>query len=161
MTHQMPSDSELMARLSGGDVSAIGELAHRHQHRVLELAFRTLGHWDLAEDVAQEAFLRVYRAAKTYQPQAEFTTWLYRIVVNLCLDEQRRRAKSATPLEAVAPEALPVSQANPAEKRNWRSWSRRRSRNCRSDNAWRLYCIAMMASVIRKSAKSPAGASPL
>ena len=117
MTHQQPSDTELMARLARGDVSAIGELAHRHQGRVLELAFRTLGHWDLAEDIAQETFLRVYRAAKTYQPQAKFTTWLYRIVVNLCLDEQRRRAKAAVPLEAVAPDGLPAPEANPAEKK--------------------------------------------
>lgn len=117
MTHQDPSDADLMARLAKGEVSPIGDLAHRHQARVLELAFRTLGHWDLAEDVAQETFLRVYRAAKTYQPQARFTTWLYRIVVNLCLDEQRRRARTALPLEAVAPEGLPASQANPAEKK--------------------------------------------
>ncbi|HUV65832.1 MAG TPA: sigma-70 family RNA polymerase sigma factor [Sedimentisphaerales bacterium] len=119
MTHQDPSDADLMARLAKGDVSPIGDLAHRHQGRVLELAFRTLGHWDLAEDVAQETFLRVYRAAKTYQPQARFTTWLYRIVVNLCLDEQRRRARTALPLEAVAPEGLPASQANPAEKKEF------------------------------------------
>ncbi len=117
MAHQQPSDIELMARLARGDVSAIGELAHRHERRVLELAFRTLGHWDLAEDVAQETFLRVYRAAKTYQPQAKFTTWLYRIVVNLCLDEQRRQGKGAVPLEAVAPEGLPASQENRAEKK--------------------------------------------
>ncbi len=117
MTHQQPSDIELMARLTRSDLSAIGELAHRHQHRVLELAFRTLGHWDLAEDVAQETFLRVYRAAGHYQPQAKFTTWLYRIVVNLCLDEQRKHAKAAIPLDAVAPEGLPMSHENPAEKK--------------------------------------------
>ena len=117
MTHQDPSDTELMARLAKGEVSAIGDLARRHQGRVLELAFRTLGHWDVAEDVAQETFLRVYRAARTYKPQAQFSTWLYRIVVNLCLDEQRRRAKAALPLEAVASEGLPASQENPAERR--------------------------------------------
>jgi len=117
MAHQEPSDTELMARLARGDVSAIGELARRHQGRALELAFRTLGHWDLAEDVAQEAFMRLYRAAKTYQPQARFTTWLYRIVVNLCLDEQRRLAKAAVPLESVVSQGLPASQENPAEKK--------------------------------------------
>lgn len=117
MKEHETNDAELMAHLAKGEVSALGELARRHQDRVLEIAFRTLGHWDQAEDVAQETFLRVYRAAKNYQPQAQFTTWLYRIVVNLCLDEQRRRAKSAAPLESVAPEGLPSPDVDSVEKR--------------------------------------------
>ena len=117
MTDYESSDADLMARLARGEVSSLGILARRHQARVLDIAFRTLGRWDIAEDVAQETFLRVYRAARTYQPQAKFTTWLYRIVVNLCLDEQRRRAKAALPLDAVAPEGLPASQDNPLERR--------------------------------------------
>lgn len=117
MTHQEPSDSHLMACLARGEVSALDTLARRHQGRILQLAFRTLGRWDVAEDVTQETFLRLYRAAGTYKPQAQFTTWLYRIVVNLCLDEQRRRAKAALPLEAVAPEGLPAAHENPAERK--------------------------------------------
>jgi len=117
MTDHEPNDAELMARLASGDTRALGQLAERHQARVLELAFRTLGHWDLAEDVAQETFLRVYRAAKHYRPQAKFTTWLYRIVVNLCLDEQRRRAKAAAPLDSVAPEGLPATNGDPTERK--------------------------------------------
>ncbi|MHC4540186.1 MAG: RNA polymerase sigma factor [Planctomycetota bacterium] len=133
MTNQEPSDTELMARLARGEVSALGQLARRHQRRILELAFRTLGDWDRAEDVAQETFrtlgdwdraedvaqetfLRVYRAAGRYRPQARFTTWLYRIVVNLCLDEQRKRARATVPLEAATPAAWPASEANPTEK---------------------------------------------
>jgi RNA polymerase sigma-70 factor (ECF subfamily) len=83
---------------------------------VLELAYRTLGSWDLAEDVAQEAFLRVHRAAKRYQPTAMFTTWLYRIVINLCLDEQRKRAKSGVSLEPEVYEQVPASNHDAAEK---------------------------------------------
>ena len=116
MTNDTPNDSDLMARLAGGDMSALGELARRHQGRVLELAFRTLGAWDLAEDVAQETFLRVYRAAKRYKPTARFTTWLYRIVINLCLDEQRKRAKAGAPLEPAIHEQLSASNDNPTEK---------------------------------------------
>lgn len=116
MTNDTPNDSELMARLAGDDMSALGELAHKHQTRVLELAFRTLGAWDLAEDIAQETFLRVYRAAKRYKPTAKFTTWLYRIVVNLCLDEKRKRAKAGVPLEPDVHEKLSVSDDNPTEK---------------------------------------------
>ena len=116
MTNEPPNDSELMARLAGGDMSALGELARRHQTSVLELAFRTLGAWDLAEDVAQETFLRVYRAAKRYKPTAKFTTWLYRIVINLCLDEKRKRAKAGVRLEPDVHEKPSVSNHNPTEK---------------------------------------------
>ena len=116
MVNNDPTDGELMARLAGGEMSALGELAHRHQGRVLELAFRTLGSWDRAEDVAQETFLRVHRAAKRYKPTAKFTTWLYRIVVNLCLDEQRRRAKAGSSLESELVEQLPASDRNTTEK---------------------------------------------
>ncbi|UCE49543.1 MAG: sigma-70 family RNA polymerase sigma factor [Phycisphaerales bacterium] len=105
MTGNPTTDEELMLKLGRQDMSALGELVRRHQDRVLEIAFRTLGKWDLAEDVAQETFLRVHRAAGKYKPKARFTTWLYRIVVNLCLDEKRRRARDGMPLEDAALEA--------------------------------------------------------
>lgn len=116
MTNDTPNDGQLMARLAGGDMSALGELARRHQGKVLELAYRTLGAWDLAEDVAQETFLRVYRAAKRYQPTAKFTTWLYRIVINLCLDEKRKRAKAGVPLETAVHEQFSASNNHTTEK---------------------------------------------
>ncbi|MFH1716199.1 MAG: RNA polymerase sigma factor [Planctomycetota bacterium] len=117
------NDAELMARLAAGDMGALGELAQRHQGRVLSLSYRVLGDWDKAEDVAQEAFLRVYRSAKYYKPKALFTTWLYRIVVNLCLDEQRRQARMGTPLplgageEAGSRRAGTKSEENTAERK--------------------------------------------
>ena len=117
MTDDKSNDTELMIRLATGDMSALGELAQKHQAKILELAFRTLGSWDLAEDIVQETFLRVYRAAKRYRPKAKFTTWLYRIVVNLCLDEQRRRAKAGAPLEYAYPEGMPASNNNAAERK--------------------------------------------
>jgi RNA polymerase sigma-70 factor (ECF subfamily) len=110
-------DSILMSRVGAGDMSALGELVCRHQDRVLEIAYRTLGKWDLAEDVAQETFLRVYRAARKYKPQAKFTTWLYRIVVNLCLDEKRKRARSGMSLEDAAVGAETVPNGNIIEKK--------------------------------------------
>jgi len=117
MAGDIPNDTELMTRLAAGDMAALGELVQRHQERVLELAFRTLGKWDLAEDVAQEAFLRVHRAAGNYKPKARFTTWLYRIVVNLCLDEKRRRARNGTSLEDVTVEAQTEPNGDIAEKK--------------------------------------------
>jgi RNA polymerase sigma-70 factor (ECF subfamily) len=117
MTTEGITDEQLMLKLGRQDMSALGELVQRHQERVLEVAFRTLGKWDLAEDVAQEAFLRVHRAAGNYQPKARFTTWLYRIVVNLCLDEKRRRARNGTSLENITVEAQTESNSDVAEKK--------------------------------------------
>ncbi|HEC02297.1 MAG TPA: hypothetical protein ENI81_02070, partial [Phycisphaerales bacterium] len=57
------TDSALMTRLAGGDMEALGDLARKHQERVLSLSYRVLNDWHAAEDVAQEAFLRVHRAA--------------------------------------------------------------------------------------------------
>ena len=99
-------DAELLARLAGGDRSALAELVQRHQRRVLELAYRTTGDRTLAEDIAQDAFLRVWRSADRYRPTAQFTTWLHRIVVNLCLDAfKKRKPVSGDPPDAVDPRA--------------------------------------------------------
>ncbi|WP_428937731.1 RNA polymerase sigma factor [Fontivita pretiosa] len=97
-----------MADLARGDMAALGSLVRRHQHRVRALAYRLTGRWDLADDLAQETFLRVYRSARSYTPSAAFSTWLYRIVVNLCLDQARRPrlAEIADPGEV-----QPASQA--------------------------------------------------
>jgi len=116
MTTEGTTDEELMLKLGRQDMSALGELVQRHQQRVLGLAFRTLGKWDLAEDVTQEAFLRVHRAAGDYKPKAKFTTWLYRIVVNLCLDERRRQARGGTSLDDVPLEAQTEPEGDVAEK---------------------------------------------
>jgi len=117
MTNDTPDDTELMTRLAKGDITALGDIVRTHQDKVLSLSYRVLGDWHRAEDVAQETFLRVHRAAKHYRPEARFTTWLYRIVVNLCLDEQRKRAKPAVSLEDAAVEALAESDGNTAERK--------------------------------------------
>jgi RNA polymerase sigma-70 factor (ECF subfamily) len=117
MTTEDTTDEQLMLKLGRQDMSALGELVLRHQERVLELAFRTLGKWDLAEDVAQEAFLRVHRTARNYKPRARFTTWLYRIVVNLCLDEKRRRARNGISLEDMTAAAQTEPDGDAAEKK--------------------------------------------
>ena len=86
---------------------ALGELVRRHQVNALALAYRMLGQSDQAEDVVQEAFLRVHRAAKRFQPRGKFSTWLYRIVVNLCQDRLRRRRHAPARLDE---NALPGCQ---------------------------------------------------
>ena len=117
MASDIPNDTELMTRLAAGDMAALGDLAKRHQDKVLSLSYRVLGDWHRSEDVAQEAFLRVYRAAKRYKPQAKFTTWLYRIVVNLCLDERRKQSKTAATLEDADPAVLAESEGDAAERK--------------------------------------------
>jgi len=86
-------------------MNALGELVRRHQQNIQALAYRTLGRWDLAEDVTQEVFLRVHRSAGRYRPKAKVSTWLYRITVNLCLDAIRRskRAPAALSQESDVP----------------------------------------------------------
>ncbi|MBL7134582.1 MAG: sigma-70 family RNA polymerase sigma factor [Phycisphaerae bacterium] len=84
------SDANLVVAVGAGDMSALGELVDRHQQKIMLFAYRTLGRWDLAEDVAQDVFLRVHRSAARYKPTANVTTWLYRIAANLSLDAIRR-----------------------------------------------------------------------
>ena len=99
------TDKQLVQETGKGCMPALGELARRWQKPALHLAYRSLGDWQLAEDVAQEGFLRVHRAARRYQPDAKFSTWFYRIIVNLCLDtlrkHQRRRAAAAELAEPI------------------------------------------------------------
>jgi len=84
------SDLALMARVARGDEPAYRQLTRRHLPAMLGLARRILGNAADAEDVAQEAMLRVWTHAPRWQPLAAFRTWLTRIVVNLCLDRKRR-----------------------------------------------------------------------
>ncbi len=96
---QDASDEELVALIGGGDRRAYHVLVERHGRRVLGLARRMMRNLAEAEDVSQEAFLRVWQKAGEWQPRgARFTTWLYRVVVNLCLD--RRRKPTMAPIEA-------------------------------------------------------------
>ena len=83
------SDEELMGRVARGDRRAFTILVQRHQRYIVNLIYRSLGDRAQAEDMAQEVFLRVWRAAEDYKPKSKFTTWVYRIAVNLCLDEMK------------------------------------------------------------------------
>ena len=84
------SDEALMARIGRGDQAAFAVLVRRYAAVCAGLATRILGNRADAEDVAQEALLRVWTNAPRWQPVAKFRTWLTRIVINLCLDRKRR-----------------------------------------------------------------------
>ncbi len=97
-------DAELMLGFRHGDEKAFSTLVRKFQDRVLGLAYRYLGDRDAAQDLAQEAFLRVFKARERYEPRAKFSTWLYRIVVNLCLNELRWRKGRQSVALAIATE---------------------------------------------------------
>jgi RNA polymerase sigma-70 factor, ECF subfamily len=83
-----------------GSISAFDTLVERYEKRVFNFAYRMAGNYDDANDVAQEAFIRVFNSINTFRGDANFSTWLYRIVTNVYLDE-RKKAKSHlhTPLD--------------------------------------------------------------
>ena len=98
------SDAELVAQARRGDEAAFEQLVLRHQRYVFNLAYRVLGDYAEAEDVTQEAFVRVWRGLSSFRGQARFTTWLYRIVHNLCLNRLpglQRELLHTEPLEEV------------------------------------------------------------
>ena len=82
------SNEDLMDSVRLGNRHAFEVLINRHQRSVLNFIFRFLGNRADAEDLTQEVFLRVWKAAGTYKPDAKFTTWLYRIATNLCINRQ-------------------------------------------------------------------------
>ena len=93
------TDETLMARTAQGDAAAFHSLMQRHVQRSMRLAQRVSGNGADAEEVVQEAFLRLWTKADTWQEsRGRFTTWFFRIVMNLCLDRKRRPPFS--PLEA-------------------------------------------------------------
>lgn len=100
-----------MRRLAAGQRDALAVLVRRHQQRVHQLACRFLGRPDEVDDICQEAFLRVYHAAGDYRPTAAFTTWLYRVVANLCWDHRRRAVRLHDPLPP--PDEHPASDDQP------------------------------------------------
>ena len=89
MTQEI-SDEALCRRVADRDEAAFELLVGRYQGRAYRLAWSLLRDAEDARDVSQDAFLRVYRTAAGFRGDARFSTWFYRILVNLCLDHQRR-----------------------------------------------------------------------
>src|SRR6266480_2083965 len=93
----MPStDEELVARSMGGDLDSFNQLVLRWERPIYALAYRVIGREEDARDVAQETFLRAFRALPGFKGQAKFSSWLYRITLNLCRDWIRRQRRQPT-----------------------------------------------------------------
>ena len=84
-------DLQLIRSFQAGDESAFEELVRRYQRQVANIIYLTMGDRADIEDLSQEAFLRVYKSLNRFEFDSSFYSWLYRIVVNLCIDEFRRR----------------------------------------------------------------------
>lgn len=89
------TDEQLMLRLKEGDKKAFTALVDRYRDRIVSYAYRMVGSSELAQDVAQEAFVRVYKSAGTFRDDGRFSPWLYKIASNVCLSERSKRAKEA------------------------------------------------------------------
>lgn len=85
------SDGDLMLSLQGGRDSALNELMRRHKKKLFYFVTRYTKNEDISYDIIQEAFLRVYTKADTFNPSYKFKTWLYQIALNLCRDHARKQ----------------------------------------------------------------------
>ena len=110
------TDEDLVARSRGGDVDSFNQLILRWQRPIYALAYRVIGREEDARDVCQETFLRAFRALPGFKGQAKFSSWLYRIALNLCRDwvRRQRRAPIVQVPEGVDPLDL-AAEREPAE----------------------------------------------
>lgn len=106
-------DHELLALVQDGSSQAFAALVERHTERFYRLAYRYLQNKEAAEDVVQDAFLKLWENPALWQPErnSKFTTWFYRVVVNLCLDFRKRKRP-----EALNDEAAVIDEREPADK---------------------------------------------
>jgi len=104
------SDADCVRGALAGDDGCFRILVERYEHRAFWTARGLLGNDEDCRDAAQEAFLRIYRGLHTFDPKRRFSTWLYRIVVNVCIDHLRKaRHRKAPSLEQVGEPAAPPS----------------------------------------------------
>lgn len=101
------SDVELLRRHRDGDAQAFGELFRRHKDRMWAVALRTTRDPEVASDAVQDGFLNAFRRADSFRGDSQVSTWLYRIVVNACLDRMRRLRPT-----------VDISEYDPADSRD-------------------------------------------
>ncbi len=98
-------DKVLIARAQKGDNAAVEELLLYCEKRIYNTAYRFMGNEADAYDMAQESLIKIYKKLPTYRSDASFSSWAYRICVNTCLDELRKRKKAPVPIDYIQNEA--------------------------------------------------------
>jgi RNA polymerase sigma-70 factor (ECF subfamily) len=93
------SDDELVAQCKDGNDDAFAALVTRYRARVFGMILRTVGDRTRAEDLAQDVFLRIHRGLAYFQGRAKFSTWAYRVTMNVCLQERQRPQRIEVPVE--------------------------------------------------------------
>lgn len=121
------NENKLIERASGGDPSAFNRLMEAHERRMYAVALRMCSNREDAQDCLQEAMLRIYRSISGFKGQSSFATWVYRITMNTCLDELRRKKnKQNTSLDSLLDTGWsPRDESASPEKRAIQSETRR------------------------------------
>jgi RNA polymerase sigma-70 factor, ECF subfamily len=91
----MSADADLISRAASGDAAAFQALVERHRSMVYRVAYQFAGNHHDAEDIAQEVFIKVYRSLGRFRQDAQLSSWMYRIVMNACIDHRRRHSPAA------------------------------------------------------------------
>jgi len=122
-THSSASDEALVRAAQKGDMPAFEELVARHRDKIYARAYTMMRNEDEALDLSQEAWVKGWQRLKQFQGESSFATWMTRIVINLCLDQLRKRKRQqADSIEAMNDESggverhLPVVTVNPTER---------------------------------------------
>lgn len=89
-------DKELIKRSKKGDIDAFEELVCRYERKVYTVAYRLINNHEDANDLAQETFIKAFKAINSFREEAAFSTWIYRITINVCKDELRKRQRQQT-----------------------------------------------------------------
>lgn len=120
-------ERELIHRAGRGDAYAFEQLMAAHENKMYAVALRMCGNREDAQDCLQEAMIRVYRAISGFKGQSSFSTWVYRITMNSCLDELRRRkSRTATSLDAMLENGfMPSDEGDTPEQSSLRAEQRR------------------------------------
>lgn len=108
-------DEDLARLAQQGDEDAFAELVHRYERQIFSMAYRLAGDYDEAADLAQEAFLRIYRMLDRYDPQKKFFSWMYRVAQNSCLNALNKRPSNIIPVERAEEYMTPTDSPGAAE----------------------------------------------
>jgi RNA polymerase sigma-70 factor (ECF subfamily) len=101
----MMTGADLLVKDKDGDLRTFEELVSEYENKIYTLCYRYMGNEEDAYDMAQEAFIKAFRALKSFQGKSSFSTWLYRVAANVCLDELRRRQRRISAISIDEPVA--------------------------------------------------------